>query len=86
MKELKAVTPVGKENGGEVIWEQLYFLNCVELDYSLYAQLKRKENPLRGHMETDLPSLSFKSLFLRYNLYKINCTRFLFNEVFFFKF
>ena len=59
MKELKAVTPVGKENVGEVIWRQLYFLNCVELDYSLYAQLKRKENPLRGHMETDLTTTLF---------------------------
>ena len=35
MKELKAITPVGKENVGEVIWGQLYFLNCVEPDYSL---------------------------------------------------
>ena len=33
-------------------------------------------------METDLPPLSFESLSLRYNLYKINYTLVFFNEFF----
>lgn len=45
LKEWKVATPVEKKNAGEGTWELVYFLNLIELVYSLYAQLKKKRKP-----------------------------------------